>query len=1294
MNVPSRLGPFEIGRKLGQGGMGAVYLARHAGLDRPVALKVLLDDGSDPEIHARFAAEAKNVARLRHPGIVSIFDVGEADGRRFIAMEYIEGEPLDRLIAAKRPPVRWSLGIARDVARAIAHAHDAGVVHRDLKPANVLVRQVADGSSEPIVVDFGLALGGSTSRLTRVGDVLGTPAYMSPEQAGGEPDEVGPPTDVYAIGATLYECLTGRPPFSGERPIQVLHDVLLREPRPPRELDPRIHADAETIVKKAMEKEPERRYRSAAALADDLGRFLDGEAIDARPPSAGRRLRRWTRRRLAILVPTAVLLVAAMAWVGHAATRPGRLEVVVQSEDAVDVRIEVDGQQISGTSISLTAGVHQVDVTAEGHEATSAAVTIRRAETAVLAVDLHPTTGWLRIHASPRGTRVVIDGISYGTPLHQRFPIGHYEGWAELPGHHVGPVIVDVSAGDSADRPPIEIALPQAQGWARSYVDWDRTVVVGDVDGDGVDDIATIRYASSLLLLSGSTGGELANLAIGEDRDRDVAWVDLDADGVSELIANELGQTVIHDLRAISRGDAVPRVIGPGRRAAQAPILLIDTDGDERDDHFVSAASGLVALRKSAATPSWRAATPGRVVYTDLGPDVDGDGCPDVLAVGDTWAVLVSARSGASLWRATIRSGEVVFRAASTGELVVLHDDGLTWIDPSTGATREVAVPGLPRGGRWTGSGSAAAAGPTLDRTHGDWPLHLSAGTMTLLGLADGGRLIPFELDGAPEVVRVLDVGDGQAPVLTVFDRMNQRLDAWTELTDGWGRAWAIAGSRTLRLPADLLVDGRTVTVGVDDRLDRIDLVTGETLASHQLPADVAAAPIRFDYDQDGSDDLAVGTVDGQVMVLGASGSVLFRASLRERIARSFALIEANGDGLPDLLVDAFGPTVVYAADPVQPRWRIEAGDAVRAGPVCFGGDAVRIVLPLRDHEQSDLAILDGSTGASLHRVRIEQDMIRPPTLVRVGGEGRRLALWTTRGEIALVDPRDGSVERRIPAQESGKHGYADIAAGDLDGDGRDELVAATWFAGSRRVFALGGPGWDERWSVAVQGGSWRAPTIAAIDGAPPDVFVATRAGEVLRLDGGSGAPVWSRSTGVESGTGVVIVEGEPPLAVIGCADGGLRAFDARRGTPTFQVAGAGSASATPAVIETAEGEVVIASPTAAGVVGVSPRGELRWHAAKGDAFLAPPLAVDLDGDGVKELVVGSSRGKLHVIGAEGSVLLTHWLGSDAGVEGRPAAADIDGDGSPEVIVGTLDGQVIALDGFVERLARERARRR
>ncbi len=291
---PPTVGGYEIKGELGRGGMGVVYLARHVRLNRACALKMILAGAhASPEDVARFVTEAEAIARLQHPHIVQIHHIGEAEGLPYFELEYLSGGSLDRQLDGTPWPAPRAARLAEQVALGIAEAHRQGIVHRDLKPSNVLL--AAEGT--PKVSDFGLAkMLDSKSAITRSESVMGSPSYMAPEQALGRSKEAAPAVDVYAVGAILYELLTGRPPFRGTTALETLEQVKTTEPVPPSRLVPGMPHDIETIALKCLQKEPGKRYAGAPALAEDLRRFQEGRPITARRSTAAERCWRWCRR--------------------------------------------------------------------------------------------------------------------------------------------------------------------------------------------------------------------------------------------------------------------------------------------------------------------------------------------------------------------------------------------------------------------------------------------------------------------------------------------------------------------------------------------------------------------------------------------------------------------------------------------------------------------------------------------------------------------------------------------------------------------------------------------------------------------------------------------------------------------------------------------------------------------------------------------------------------------------------------------------------------------------------------
>jgi tetratricopeptide (TPR) repeat protein len=298
---------YDILSELGRGGMGVVYKARHIQLRRFVALKMILGGPqSSPDDDVRFLNEARAVASLKNPNIVQIYEVGEHEGRPFFSLEYLEGGSLDKKIKGTVMAEGEAARLMETLARAVHVAHGQNIIHRDLKPGNVLL----DADGTPKITDFGLAKKlDADGSLSLPGDVMGTPNYMSPEQAEGRAGDIGPTADVYSLGAMLYELLTGRPPFVGENARVTLALLVSTDAVPPRQLQPKLHRDIETICMKCLEKDPRRRYASALEMAEDLKRFIEGEPIHARPIRTWEKGLRWAKRHPAYTAAAAVLVL-------------------------------------------------------------------------------------------------------------------------------------------------------------------------------------------------------------------------------------------------------------------------------------------------------------------------------------------------------------------------------------------------------------------------------------------------------------------------------------------------------------------------------------------------------------------------------------------------------------------------------------------------------------------------------------------------------------------------------------------------------------------------------------------------------------------------------------------------------------------------------------------------------------------------------------------------------------------------------------------------------------------------
>ncbi|MEK7865313.1 MAG: protein kinase [Planctomycetota bacterium] len=466
--IPERLGPYTLLGELGRGGMGIVFRARHATLGTECAVKVLIaGEHASEESIARFHREAAGVARLgKHPNIAHVFDLGWDGPLAYYAMELVGGRSLRQLLRERLLDIREAAGLMERVARALHFAHQHGLIHRDVKPNNILLRE--DG--EPQVVDFGLARDmGSAQQWSVTGDIMGTPEYMSPEQAGGLVDETDARTDVYAMGAVLYECLAGIPPHRGETWPELLQDILDGEVVPLAKLRAGVPQDLETICLKCLELRREGRYATAEALADDLARFRNGEPVHARPVSAPERLRRRAVKHWRVVLPTSVAAVLALgigAWALSVATRDagalagalemgGKYRAENRPREARDMFHEA--RRIDGANAEAIAGLRWADdelarldrkAEDERRRADEAEALLAKSRLVIRVLGR-----WGRLHRPLRE----MERAAYSNALPQELRARNLRAWTQ----------VEAFMHETPDDPTSRAAMLALAGWAR-----------------------------------------------------------------------------------------------------------------------------------------------------------------------------------------------------------------------------------------------------------------------------------------------------------------------------------------------------------------------------------------------------------------------------------------------------------------------------------------------------------------------------------------------------------------------------------------------------------------------------------------------------------------------------------------------------------------------------------------------------------------------------------------------------------------------------------------------------------
>jgi WD40 repeat protein len=853
---------YEIEEEIGRGGMGVVYRARHVALNRRVALKlVLAGPHAGPDRLARIRVEAEAVARLQHPNVVQIFEVGQHDGCTFLALEFVEGNDLARAFAGTPQAPRRVAALVESLARAVHQVHRQGIVHRDLKPANILL--AADGT--PKIADFGLAklLEGSTAR-TDSGAVLGTASYMAPEQASGRPGRVEPATDVYALDAVLYQGLTGRPPFQGETPLDTFQQVLTAEVIPPSRVLPKTPRDLETITLKCLEKDPARRYATAEALADDLRRFLGHRPIRARRAGRAERAGRWCRRNPVL---AAALGLAATALVAVAGLSTGFALYQARAAERLRVEQEVaEGERSHAERLALNMALERGVTGQEADDPARRLIWLAQALSLARADDL-PAQEAIRANLSAWAART--------HPLQQIFTAGgpitaavfRPDGRGLATASHDGRAQVwRVADGTPVGRPmlhagPIRVVRFSPDG---------RRVLTASQDGtarlwngeDGMPIGRPMAHRGPILDAAYSPDGRLVATASEDGTAR--LWSAEDGAPTGFILSFEKSVRLIAfspDGRAVLTSDANDRPPRLWRVADGAPLAalrghlsVLRSVGFSPDGRRVLTASNDTTARLSDAqdgTPIGRPmAHREEVRAVAFGPD----GRTVVTASNDGTARLWDARDGTPVGEPMVHQGPVVAVAFSPDGRTVAtagYDNRARLWDAATGASTGVAL--LHQGpvnqvafspdGRsiLTGSVDGTARLWQADpyRPSG-WTIHHEDFVITVGFSPDGRTALTGSRDKTARLVRVADGTsiavlhhedyvhsgaflDGGRTVMTASHDRTVRL--WDAAT-GSARRRPIV-DRTM-MTAAVHPDGRTIVTGQYEGIARQwDVATG-----------------------------------------------------------------------------------------------------------------------------------------------------------------------------------------------------------------------------------------------------------------------------------------------------------------------------------------------------------------------------------------------------------------------------------------------------------------------------------
>ena len=1077
--VPRNLGPYELGEELGHGGMGIVFRARHVKLGSGCAVKVLIaGEHASPEAIARFQREAAAVARMgKHPNIVTVHDLGEEGSLSYYAMELVEGETLRRRLAERPYAPREAAALLEKVARALHFAHGHGVIHRDIKPDNIVVR--TDG--EPQVMDFGLAREvGSEAQLSVTGQVMGTPAYMAPEQVRGDVSATDARTDVYAVGAVLYEALTGIPPHGGQDLGAIFVKVLSGDIVPPRRLRAEVPRDVETICMKCLELSAAKRYASAEALAEDLARFQRGEPVHARPVGRAERFVRRVRRHPLVsgLIAASVVFAIGMGWKFLGPAR------VLYATDPADARVEAVGATMWGGGRVWPARTFKLRVTREGYLPREVEVTATPGATIRLAtVKLDSAFGTVRLVTDPDGAEVLLDDLSLGAAkgaAEFRVAVGNHRLGVRAGRYEADERLITVESGKAAEVGRIALAREhgtlELTGTPReiSVVVWD---VAADRERTRLSPPATLDLETGSYELRASLHDYFSRTTPLEVRKAEKVRKDVVL-GRQTLWAHQTGGVVSSSpaLGDLNGDGCLDCVVGAGDKKVYAlsgrngavlwayeaifPVksspALVDLNGDGCldcvvgvDDHMIDALSG----REGAIL--W--ASGGPVHSSPALGDLNADGVPDcVVGLEDNKVCSMSGRDGAVLW--AYETGGEVTSSPALGDLagdgcldcVVGSDDGKVY-----------ALSGEDGAVLWAyETGGRVRSSPALGDLNGDGVLDCVVGSedskVYALSGRDGAVFWAYETGDLEPPPPLEDLnGDGCLDCLVVLDA--QKVCALS------GRDGAVLWVRepggilySSPVLGDLNGDGclDCVVGSWDDKVYALSGIEGAVLWAYETGGEVWSSPALGDLNGDGCLDCVVGSDDNKVYALsGRDGAVLWAYKTGDKVRSSPALGDLSGDGRLDCVVGSYDKKV-YALSGREGAvlWAYETGDGVDSSPALAdlnGDGCLDCVVGSGDKR---VYALSGIDGAVLWSYKTGSQVSSSPALGNLDGDGcLDCVVGSYDNKVYALSGRDGAL---LWADETGGWVASSPALGDVNGDGRLDCVVGS---NDGRLYAIAG---------------------------------------------------------------------------------------------------------------------------------------------------------------------------------------------------------------------------------------------